>query len=200
MDHQQPLIIPFGRPNIHPIHLMLALDPPVTAALPLPHANLLVANPPSPSPVLTSLATVFGRLLSHQVQSLLSPEHLPPLLRTVRGVLFPSNAPGTPSLFPPSSDAELQALRRRAANALWELLPSGVARLYFGGRLWRPTGDGAVAKHDAAVDELEHLLLVVDDEYCNKHLMYSVLELVLVRLMPELSEKGVVELQEERLG
>ncbi|KAH7162435.1 PXA domain-containing protein [Dactylonectria estremocensis] len=142
----------------------------------------------------------FDRLLSHQVQSLLSPEHLPPLLRTIRGVLFPNNAPGTPSLFPPSSDAKLQALRHRAANALWGLLPSGVARLYFGGRLCQPTGDGAVAEHDAAVDELEHLLLVLDDEYCNKHLMYSVLELVLVRLMPELSEKGVVELQEERLG
>lgn len=50
------------------------------------------------------------------------------------------------------------------------------------------------------IDEMERLLLVLDDEYCNKHLMYSILELVLVRLMPELSEKGVTDLWEERLG
>lgn len=42
--------------------------------------------------------------------------------------------------------------------------------------------------------------MVLSDEYCNKHLMYGVLELILVRLMPELAEKGVVELLEERLG
>lgn len=53
---------------------------------------------------------------------------------------------------------------------------------------------------ERVLDELESLLDVVGDEYCNKHLMYSVLELILVRLMPELSEKGVVELWEERLG
>lgn len=50
------------------------------------------------------------------------------------------------------------------------------------------------------VDGVEHLLMVLSDEYCNKHLMYNVLELILVRLMPELSEKGVVELWDERLG
>jgi hypothetical protein len=50
------------------------------------------------------------------------------------------------------------------------------------------------------IDEVEGLLMILSDEYCNKHLMYGVLELVLVRLMPELAEKGVVELLEERLG
>ncbi|KAI1113216.1 PXA domain-containing protein [Nemania sp. NC0429] len=37
------------------------------------------------------------------------------------------------------------------------------------------------------------------DAYCNKHLIYGILELVLVRLVPELAEKGVGELWEERL-
>ena len=50
------------------------------------------------------------------------------------------------------------------------------------------------------VDEVEGLLMVLSDEYCNKHLVYGILELVLVRLMPELAEKGVVDLMEERLG
>ncbi|KAM0343267.1 hypothetical protein ACHAPU_008717 [Fusarium lateritium] len=142
------------------------------------------------------------RLLSHHVNFLFSPSNLPPLLRTLRGVLFPNNAPGKASLFPPSSEAELQALRRRAAKSLWGLLPKGVGRLYFGGRLWRrgTKGDDESSDDEDLVDEMERLLLVLDDEYCNKHLMYSILELVLARLMPELTEKGVTELWEERLG
>ncbi|RGP76518.1 hypothetical protein FSPOR_101 [Fusarium sporotrichioides] len=142
------------------------------------------------------------RLLSHHINSLFSPSNLPPLLRTLRGVLFPNNAPGKASLFPPSSEAELHALRRRAAKSLWELLPKGVGRLYFGGRLWRrgTKAQGDLSDDEDLVDEMERLLLVLDDEYCNKHLMYSILELVLARLMPELTEKGVTELWEERLG
>jgi hypothetical protein len=50
------------------------------------------------------------------------------------------------------------------------------------------------------VDQVESLLMVFSDEYCNKHLVYGVLELVLVKLMPELIDKGVEELWEERLG
>jgi hypothetical protein len=50
------------------------------------------------------------------------------------------------------------------------------------------------------VDQVECLLMVFSDEYCNKHLVYGVLELVLVKLMPELIDKGVEELWEERLG
>ena len=149
----------------------------------------------------TSLTRVC-RLLSHHIQSLyFSPSQLAPLLRSLRGVLFPNNAPGTPTLFPPPSDDELRALRTRAANALWGLLPGGVGRLYFGGGsvpLRRPA-DGLDDQEDM-MRELEGLLMVFSDEYCNKHLMYSVLELVLVRLMPELSRKGVEELWEDRLG
>jgi hypothetical protein len=77
-----------------------------------------------------------------------------------------------------------------------------VGRLYFGGRLWRrgTKAEGETSDDEDLVDEMERLLLVLDDEYCNKHLMYSILELVLARLMPELTEKGVTELWEERLG
>lgn len=46
----------------------------------------------------------------------------------------------------------------------------------------------------------EGILDVFGDAYCNKHLMYSILELVLVRIMPELAEKSVVELWDERLS
>lgn len=123
--------------------------------------------------------------------------HLPPLLRSIRGVLFPNNNPGKPTLFPPSSDAELAALRQRAAASLLGLLPQGVCRVYFGSPA---AATSATEPKQRMVDDMEGLLMVLDDEYCNKHLMYSVLELVLVRLLPELSDKGVVELWDERLG
>jgi hypothetical protein len=44
------------------------------------------------------------------------------------------------------------------------------------------------------------ILDLFSDAYCNKHFMYGVLELVLVRLMPELAHKGIIELWEERLS
>lgn len=44
------------------------------------------------------------------------------------------------------------------------------------------------------------ILDVFSDPYCNKHLAYGILELILVRLMPELAEKGTIELWEERLS
>jgi hypothetical protein len=133
---------------------------------------------------------------------------MPALLRALRGAIFPNNAPGKPTLVPPSSDSELQALRRRAASALLGLLPRRVVRWYFGGRfLLLQGGGGATAASangldddQAAIDGLEGLLMVFSDEYCNKHLMYSIVELILVRLMPELRDKGVEELWEDRLG
>jgi len=40
----------------------------------------------------------------------------------------------------------------------------------------------------------------LDDAYLNKHLIFQILELVIVRLVPELGEQGVRELIEERIG
>lgn len=202
---------------------------------------------------------------------------MPTALRNLRGALFPNNAMGSPTLFPPGSDHELLALRRRCASALWALAPKAAGRLFFGGTaaswlarwLNKDAGDGplplprsgpapntdfdtstntntrsdavdagdyypAASAHQRAhvnnggggtgadqqqqqpqqfqqqqqqtpdariISEIETGILdVFSDPYCNKHLMYGALELVLVRLVPELAEKGVVELWEERLS
>lgn len=198
---------------------------------------------------------------------------MPTALRNLRGALFPNNAMGSPTLFPPESDHELLALRRRCASALWALAPKAAGRLVFGGSaaswlarwLNRAAGDdlslplprsgpapntdidsstnthsyseaagaddrSAASPHQQAhvngrgtgvdhhpqpqqlqqqqqgpdariISEIETGILdVFSDPYCNKHLMYGALELVLVRLVPELAEKGVVELWEERLS
>jgi len=50
------------------------------------------------------------------------------------------------------------------------------------------------------VKEVEDVLDMFGDSYCNKHLLYGLVELILVRLIPELAEKGVEELLEERLS
>ncbi|GAB0134837.1 hypothetical protein EsDP_00003192 [Epichloe bromicola] len=149
---------------------------------------------------IAKLDGVLDRLLFHHIQLLFSVSHLPPVLRTLRGALFPSNAPGSSSLSPPSSDAELRALRRRAAAAVQTILPSSVGRIYFGGGLWAAMGNADPGLEEVMLDELEGLLDVLGDGYCNKHLMYSILELILVRLIPELRESGVEELMQERLG
>jgi hypothetical protein len=44
----------------------------------------------------------------------------------------------------------------------------------------------------------EDILDVFGDAYLNKHLVYNILDLVLVRVVPEMGEKGVRELMEER--
>jgi hypothetical protein len=47
---------------------------------------------------------------------------------------------------------------------------------------------------------VERVLDVFGDSYCNKHLLYGVVELIIVRLIPEMAEKGVEELLQERLN
>ncbi|KAK2767474.1 hypothetical protein FQN54_003631 [Arachnomyces sp. PD_36] len=58
-----------------------------------------------------------------------------------------------------------------------------------------------------AVDEEEELILsaiehdILDlfaDKYCNKHLVYAIIETVLVKLLPEMAEQGVAEMMAER--
>lgn len=46
---------------------------------------------------------------------------------------------------------------------------------------------------------IEHEFLdLLADEYCNKHLVYAIIEKVLARLLPELTERSVGELMEDR--
>lgn len=48
------------------------------------------------------------------------------------------------------------------------------------------------------VAQLEEILDVFGNAYMNKHLVYNLLELVLVRLVPEMGERGTGELLRER--
>jgi hypothetical protein len=68
------------------------------------------------------------------------------------------------------------------------LIPAKVQDVYFG------------IDQERRVQEVEEILNIFDDSYCNKHLLYGIAELIIVRLMPELAEKGVEELLDERLS
>ena len=46
----------------------------------------------------------------------------------------------------------------------------------------------------------EEWLDIFGDPYCNRHLMYGIVEVVLVRVFPELAERVTSELLGERLG
>jgi hypothetical protein len=48
--------------------------------------------------------------------------------------------------------------------------------------------------------QVEELLDCLGDSYLNKHLVFGIVELIVVRLVPEVGERGVVELMEERVG
>lgn len=111
---------------------------------------------------------------------------LPILLRTARATLFPNNAPAPPRLIP--SEPERLLIRRRCAESVLSLVPLEIQDLYFG------------PGKERRVKEVEEVLNIFDDNYCNKHLLYGVVELIVVRLMPELAEKGIEELLEERLN
>jgi hypothetical protein len=120
----------------------------------------------------------------------LPPSILPPLLLNLRIALFPGNAQGPPALEPPSSEERLQ-IRRRCAEAILSLVPPLVSRVYF-------NVDADKEGEDEMLRQVEDILDVFGDVYCNKHLVYNILELVIVRLVPELRESTPSELLSER--
>ncbi len=127
------------------------------------------------------------RILSHAVQThVLDSTLLPILLRTARAALFPNNAPAPPRITP--TPFEQLLIRQRCAQAILTLIPAKIQDIYFGVGI------------DHRVREVEEILGIFGDSYCNKHLLYGVVELIIVRLIPEIAEKGVEELLQERLS
>jgi len=154
---------------------------------PPPHAN---SDPLQREPCVRANTSFTTRLLAHQIRKhLLQPSHLPPLLRTLRAALFPNNSAAAPR--PTPDAAAVAATRRAAADALLACVPAPLASAYLA---------AAAAGRGALAARAEQLLDALADPYCNKHLLFGLLELVLVRLMPELAERGVHALLGERLG
>ena len=134
-------------------------------------------------------ANVFGvRFLSHTLRiRVLNPAFLPIVLRTLRATLFPNNTLAPPRQ-PPSVE-EAKQIKRRCAAALLELMPAKAAVTFF-----------SSSNPLEQLHQVEELLDCLDDAYLNKHLIFGIVELIVLRLVPELGESGVQELMEDRLG
>jgi hypothetical protein len=89
---------------------------------------------------------------------------------------------------PPPSDEEQLAIRRKAASDLLSLVPDPILRIYF-----------ATNEQADMVEQVEEDVLVCfGDEEMNKHLIYGILELIIVRLVPEMGGGVPSELMAER--
>jgi hypothetical protein len=132
--------------------------------------------------------TLLLRFLYNTLQThVLTPSLIPLTLRNARAIIFPNNVMGPPAP-PPPSDEEQRAIRRKAASDLLSLVPNPVLRTYF-----------ATSEEEEMVEQVEEdILECFGDENMNKHLLYGILELVVVRLVPEMGEWGVSELMAER--
>ncbi|KAM0719891.1 hypothetical protein Q7P37_004026 [Cladosporium fusiforme] len=117
------------------------------------------------------------RLLSHTIHTrVLSPALLPPALQAIRSAIFPDNALGQARV-PPSED-EAIAIRRECARAIIQIVPPYVRTKFFA------TEDVALAQED-----VEDSLGLFADSYLNKHLVVEIVELVVLRLFPEVAEE-----------
>lgn len=127
--------------------------------------------------------------MHHTIHTQFQPSQLlPTLFRTLRHILFPNSSLPPPAP-PPPCPSEVSDIRRTCALSLLSLLPAAVCKRFFGAE-----------EEEDWVGEVEGELDAWRDEYLNKHLGYAILELIVVRVLPELGEQRVEELLKERLG
>ncbi|KAI4920208.1 hypothetical protein J4E90_002349 [Alternaria incomplexa] len=131
---------------------------------------------------------VLDRFLAHTFHTqILNPAFLPVALRTLRATLFPNNALGPPRQIP--TYEEIKEIKRCCAARLLDLVPPKVAAAFF-----------ASYERDEQVRQIANTLDCLDDAYLNKHLVFQIVELIVLRLFPELGEQGVKDLLEERIS
>ena len=127
--------------------------------------------------ILSLTALGLHRLLSHTIHThVLNPALLPPALQAIRRAIFPDDALG-PARVPPSDD-EVVAIRRECARVIVEVVPPYVRSKYFA------TSDVAIMRGD-----VEDSLDLFADSFINKHLVVEIVELIFLRLFPEIGEQ-----------
>ncbi|RPB21944.1 hypothetical protein L211DRAFT_811452 [Terfezia boudieri ATCC MYA-4762] len=146
--------------------------------------NLLLALSPF---AIQPAGSLIDSLLSDLFQAhLASPDLVVKILASARAALFPNGTLGPPRPYPTA--VEQAAIREMAMQTLLDKIPVVVKRHYFGTeqREWMSIVNG--------------YLDIFEEREVNKHLVYQILELVVVRLVPELEEVEVRKLMKERIG
>jgi len=96
--------------------------------------------------------------------------------------------------------AAKQKACRGAAIAILNAVPSGVARLYL-----KPTYQTSqhTTRKERELDEIDQMVAAVErdilspfgaDEYLTKHLLYTILDHIVLEIFPELSQKTVSQI------
>ncbi|EUC49412.1 hypothetical protein COCMIDRAFT_84869 [Bipolaris oryzae ATCC 44560] len=131
---------------------------------------------------------VLDRFLSHTIHTrILNPAFLPVALRTFRATIFPNNTLGPPRQMP--TDEDIKTIKHCCAATLLNLVPAKVAATFF-----------ASDEREAQTQQIEDVLGCLDDTYLNKHLIFQIVELIVLRIFPELGEQSVKDLLEERIS
>ncbi|KAG0636255.1 hypothetical protein HOY80DRAFT_978573 [Tuber brumale] len=134
------------------------------------------------------LGLTLDNLLSSSFHSYIeSPKLLVQILRSARSTLFPASPEPLRTHPTPKEKARIKCT---AEEAIWEAIPSTIRKVYFG------TDD----KEEGLPVVGEMLLKTVQDKEINKHLLYNLLDLIVGKLIPELTEEGPAELRRSRVG
>ncbi|KAG0128243.1 PXA domain protein [Tuber indicum] len=137
----------------------------------------------------TRLGLTLDNLLSSSFHSYIeSPKLLVKILRSARSTLFPASPEPVRRAHP--TPKEKARIKYTAEEAIWEATPSSIRKVYFG------TDD----KEEGLLVVGEMLLKTVQDKEVNKHLLYNLLDLIVGKLIPELTEEGPAELRRSRVG
>jgi len=125
------------------------------------------------------------RLLSHHIHAvILNPTRLPAILLIIRTNLFPNNSLG-PGRVPPTAEEALEIKRTCAAKIIVDI-PDFVREKLF-----------ASVEPKAAARQVEDMLDIFGDVYLNKHLVFAIVDLVFLRLFPEMERQSISSLLDE---
>ncbi|KAG9997013.1 hypothetical protein KCU78_g17156, partial [Aureobasidium melanogenum] len=92
--------------------------------------------------------------------------------------MFPNNSLG-PGRVPPTPEEALELRAKCAASIIAALPPIVVKQLF------------ANSKNEDVHKQVQDMLDVFGDAYLNKHLIVAIVDLVVVRLFPELESSGI---------
>lgn len=155
--------------------------------------QITVASSKNPIDWKRSLANNFPssnltRLLSHHIQTkILDPSRLPSILLLIRTNMFPNNSLG-PGRVPPTP-SEALAIKTKCATAIIAAIPPVAVKQVFAG-----AGEEEVHRR------VEDMLDAFGDAYLNKHLIVGIVDLVIVKLFPELAEQSISSILKKEDG
>lgn len=102
------------------------------------------------------------------------------MLQAIRNAVFPDNALAAARV--PPTPEQVDEIKHTCAETIVKAVPETVRNRFF-----------ATSDVESTRKDVESTLELFEDQYVNKHLIIAVVELLVVRLFPELNEEGAGE-------